>query len=376
MTDVMPEDDVAGPRLPDGRLAHAGTFAIWPGWLLLMHDAGVNGANVLRRAQLPGDLFGRASTRLDSETYFKLWAAIEEDAGPEKGPIPVRLAQRMSSDWFEPELFVALCSDDMNGALASLAKYKRLTGPMALHIERTERRTTATLEFLDRALSPPPVLIAFKLVFLVQLARLATRSTMHPLRVGWPQPPQSAPEARAYADYFGVSVEKTPVPTVVFSAEDAQRPFLTANHGMWSFFEPALRQRLADLDQRATTMDRVRSALLEALPAGDPSMQAVCRKLGVSNRTLQRRLKEEGSSFQQTLDSLRSALAHHYLRNSTMSGAEISFLLGFEDPNSFVRAFQGWTGTTPQVVRSAATNANHRRDAVPVMNVRPTPLQD
>lgn len=349
----MHDDNVSGPGLPNGRFAHAGTFAIWPGWLLLMHDAGVNGANVLRRAQLPGDLFARASTRLDSETYFKLWAAIEAEAGRGQEPVPLQLARRMSSDWFEPELFVALCSDNMNGALARLAKYKRLAGPMALHIERTERRTSATLEFLDRALPPPPVLMAFKLVFLVQLARLATRSTMHPVRVGWPQPPQSAPEARAYADYFGVTVEKAPVPTVVFTAEDAQCPFLTANNGMWSFFEPALRQRLADLDGHATTVDRVRSALLEALPAGELSMQAVCRKLGVSTRTLQRRLKEEGSSFQQTLDSLRNALAHHYLQNSLMSGAEIAFLLGFEDPNSFIRAFHGWTGSTPHTVRSA-----------------------
>lgn len=355
----MKDDNETGPGLPgdpngpNSRLAHAGTFAVWPGWLLLMHDAGVNGASVLRRAQLPGDLFSRTSTRLDSATYFKLWAAIEADAGPEEGPVPLRLAKRMSSDWFEPELFVALCSDDMNGALARLAKYKRLAGPMALHVDRTAHHTSATLEFLDRALPPPPVLMAFKLVFLVQLARLATRGTMHPVRVGWPQPPQSAPDARAYADYFGVSVEKSPVPTVVFSAEDAQRPFLTANHGMWSFFEPALRQRLADLDRHATTEDRVRGALLEALPAGELSMQAVCRKLGVSSRTLQRRLQEEGTNFQQTLDNLRNALAHHYLQNSVMSGAEIAFLLGFEDPNSFIRAFQGWTGNTPQAVRSA-----------------------
>jgi AraC-like DNA-binding protein len=349
----MQEEKVPTPTLPDGRPAHAGTFAIWPGWLLLMHDAGVNGPNVLRRAQLPGDLFARPNTRLDSETYFKLWAAIEADAGTEDGPVPLRLAKRMSSDWFEPELFVALCSDDMNGALARLAKYKRLAGPMALHIERTERKTTATLEFLDHSMPPPPVLMAFKLVFLVQLARLATRSRLHPLRVGWPQPPQSAQEARAYADYFGVSVDKAPVPTLVFSAEDAQQPFLTANHGMWSFFEPALRQRLTDLDRHATTADRVRSALLEALPAGELSMQAVCRKLGVSSRTLQRRLQEEGTSFQQTLDNLRNALAHHYLQNSLMSGAEIAFLLGFEDPNSFIRAFQAWTGSTPHAVRSA-----------------------
>jgi AraC-like DNA-binding protein len=166
-------------------------------------------------------------------------------------------------------------------------------------------------------------------------------------------PDLSARDARAYAAWFGVPVEDLPVPTVVFAAEDAQRPFLTANHGMWKFFEPALRQRLDDLEKHASTVERLRSALLEALPAGEVSMPAVCRKLGVSTRTLQRRLQEEGSSFQQTLDALRNSLAHHYLHNSSLSGTEISFLLGFEDPNSFVRAFQTWTGSTPQAVRQA-----------------------
>lgn len=335
------------------RFAHAGSFAVWPGWQVLLQDAGVHGANVLRRAQLPGDLFARESVRLDSATFFRLWQAIEEEAGTAGEPAPLRLAHKMSADWFDPELFVALCSEDMNGALSRLGKFKRLSGPMALKTECTDRRTTVTLEFLDRALQPPPVLVAFKVVFIVQLARMATRSPVHPLRVGWPMPAQSAPDARAYEAYFGVPVEHMPVPTLVFATEDTQRPFLTANHGMWSFFEPALRQRLADLDRHASSIERVRSSLLEALPGGELSIEAVCRKLGVSTRTLQRRLKEEGSSFQQTLDALRNSLAHHYLQNSALSGAEISFLLGFEDPNSFVRAFQGWTGTTPQTVRLA-----------------------
>lgn len=318
-----------------------------------MQDAGVNGANVLRRAQLPGDLLTRENARLDSQTYFRLWSAIDAEAGTAAGPAPLRFAEKMSADWFDPELFVALCSSDMSGALDRLAKFKRLSGPMALHVEHASRRTTATLEFLDWALEPPPVLTAFKVVFVVQLARLATRSSVHPVRVGWPSPPSEAADARAYAKYFGVTVDRTPRPTVVFKTEDMERPFLTANQGMWKFFEPALRQRLADLDRQASTVERVRSVLLEALPAGQFSMQMVCAKLGVSSRTLQRRLRDEGSSFQRTLDALRNSLAHHYLQNSSMTGAEISFLLGFEDPNSFFRAFRAWTGTTPQALRSA-----------------------
>jgi len=106
-------------------------------------------------------------------------------------------------------------------------------------------------------------------------------------------------------------------------------------------------------------VERVRSTLLESLPAGAVSMQEISRKLGVSTRTLQRRLQDEGTTFQQTLDTLRDSLAHHYLRNTAMSSAEISFLLGFEDSNSFARAFQSWTGITPRTARSQMVDTTH-----------------
>lgn len=113
----------------------------------------------------------------------------------------------------------------------------------------------------------------------------------------------------------------------------------------------AIEQEAAFLDP-GLMVERVRSTLLESLPAGQVSMQVVCRKLAVSARTLQRRLQAEGTTFQQTLDSVRDALARHYLGHTDMSSAEISFLLGYEDANSFARAFQAWSGKTPQTVRS------------------------
>ncbi|WP_211104243.1 AraC family transcriptional regulator [Azospirillum sp. Sh1] len=154
-----------------------------------------------------------------------------------------------------------------------------------------------------------------------------------------------------YKNFFGVPVEEADAATIVFKTDDFDRPFLTENHKLWQFFEPSLRQRLADLDRNASMVERVRSALLEALPAGEVSMQSVGKRLGVGTRTLQRRLQQEGTSFQHTLDAVRSSLAEHYLQKTMMSSAEIALLLGFEDANSFVRAFRGWTGTTPQAVR-------------------------
>jgi AraC-like DNA-binding protein len=188
------------------------------------------------------------------------------------------------------------------------------------------------------------------LAFFVQLARIGTRARIQPREVRAPE--RLEPE-QAFTETLGVRVRKGPRPAVVFTAEDARRPFLTANEKMWQFFEPDMRKRLSELDQSATTAERTRAALLELLPSGAASMEAVSKKLGTSTRTLQRKLKQEGQSFQVVLNDTREHLARHYLKTSSISGAEISFLLGFEDPNSFFRAFHGWTGTTPEQARLA-----------------------
>ena len=73
----------------------------------------------------------------------------------------------------------------------------------------------------------------------------------------------------------------------------------------------------------------------------------------MSKRTLQRRLEEEGENFRVLINRCRENLARHYLSNTNLSGYEIAFLLGFEDPNSFYRAFMAWTGQTPETVRGS-----------------------
>ena len=141
--------------------------------------------------------------------------------------------------------------------------------------------------------------------------------------------------------------------SVTFSSEDASRPFLTANEPMWEFFKVDLGRRLAELDETATTSDRVRGALLELLPAGKSSVQDVSKTLDIPIRTLQRRLKEEESRFRSVLNETRKDLALYYLENTQLHVGEVSFPLGFESPNSFSRAFNSWTGESPNQARSS-----------------------
>jgi AraC-like DNA-binding protein len=79
----------------------------------------------------------------------------------------------------------------------------------------------------------------------------------------------------------------------------------------------------------------------------------VAAELAVSSRTLHRQLKTEGTGFQEILNSTREQLARHYLADPALSAADIAFLLGYEETSSFYRAFQSWTGETPDETRSS-----------------------
>ena len=78
-----------------------------------------------------------------------------------------------------------------------------------------------------------------------------------------------------------------------------------------------------------------------------PDVPAIARELAISDRTLQRRLAEEGTRFQDVLAEARRELAHEYLANHQLEMGDVAFLLGFDDQNSFFRAFRQWEGETP-----------------------------
>jgi len=320
----------------------ANTYRVNPGLRLLLSDAGLSPDNVLRRATLPHDLFTREKAWLAPEEFFRLWRAIEVEA--DDPLLPIRIGQSISVETFDPLAFAALCSRDLNSAAHRVAGYKRIVGPMRLVVDITGTATSLELQW-PNTIVPPPSLATVELVFMVSLARIGTRAPLRPLSVSSPFPPENAD---SYADFLGVTITRGSSYSVVFSAADAARPFLTVNDAMWQTFEPELRIRLAELQPGASSSERVRSALVELLPTGDGSMMAVARELSMSTRSLQRQLRADGTSFQEVLNRTREALARQYLANDLMSTDEIAFLLGFGDPRSFYRAFQSWTGLTPR----------------------------
>jgi len=326
------------------------TFSLNIDWRALLKDAGLTPTDILRKAHLPDDTFSRGGSGLETDEYMRLWDAIE--TGMSNPAFPLPLVESVSAEVFDPPLFAAMCSTNMMHAVQRLARYKQLIAPMVLETAVDHNGILTVSPRWLSAMNIPTSLQVAELAFLLKLARLATREPIRALKVLLPQPPTGV-QAGHFTRFFGTDISHGEKPAISFSATDALRPFLTVNDGMWQIFEPELRRRLSELDVTASASERVRAVLLELLPGNEATIEKTAERLGMSKRTLQRRLEDEGANFRVLINTCRENLARHYLRNTSLPGYEIAFLLGFEDPNSFYRAFMAWTGQTPETVREA-----------------------
>jgi len=101
------------------------------------------------------------------------------------------------------------------------------------------------------------------------------------------------------------------------------------------------------------TTDQVATLLISTLMGQEPDKARIADQLGMSQRTLQRRLSSEGTSYQQVLDNTRHQLALDYLKQPELTISDIAYLLGFTEPSAFYRAFKKWNGQTPGQFRGA-----------------------
>jgi AraC-like DNA-binding protein len=149
---------------------------------------------------------------------------------------------------------------------------------------------------------------------------------------------------------FGAAVDE-----VAFPASIRQMAVVGAdsylNELLTKYCEEALAGRATN---RSPFGLSVENAIALLLPHGKARAGEVARKLGVSQRTLARRLSSEGLTFAGVLQSLRSDLAQRYLMDEALSISKIAWLLGYKDISAFTHAFKRWTGRTPRTARTGS----------------------
>jgi AraC-like DNA-binding protein len=161
----------------------------------------------------------------------------------------------------------------------------------------------------------------------------------------------------AHEAYFGCPVCYEADRDALEMSKDAlMAPNRLGDSSISSFFDAHLDQELAALADNEGLDRRVRIQIAQALSEGVPTVSDVADRLGLSGRTLQRRLSEQGHAFQDLVDDARQELAESLLRRTDYALAEVAFLTGFAEQSTFTRAFKRWSGRTP---------ATYRRDAAP-----------
>lgn len=308
-----------------------------------MEELGVRPAAVLRRAGLPPGLAGQPRVLLTTKELFALWRAIGEVSA--RPAIGLLLGTENRTERFHPVGLAALSSENFGAAMDQMARYKQLTCPEQIVQETDDKEWSIQFRWLLADEIEPPVLIECAFAWVLSIARHGTRTRLSPLRVEFMQP---RAHAKTIERHFGCpAVCGATRNAIVFRAADAQRPFVTRNAELLSMLAPQFEEELKQENGNENFVERVRITIQENLTGRRPTIEDIADALHISPRTLQRRLQDEGFSFQRVLEEARRQLARHYLNNSALELNEAAYLLGYEDGNSFVRAFRTWEGIPP-----------------------------
>jgi len=199
--------------------------------------------------------------------------------------------------------------------------------------------------------------IEFWVTAMVRACRELTRRQIVPLHVKLTHHRHG--DCADFNAFLGVDVEfAADVDEVAFPATVRDLPVVSAdpylNDLLVAYCEEALAQRTPG---GGATPSDVENAIAALLPHGKARIDEVARRLGMSQRTLARRLAAQGLTFSDVLNRLRRDLAHRHVRDSDLSISQIAWLLGYQEVSAFTHAFKRWTGMTPRELRARAQNA-------------------
>jgi AraC-like DNA-binding protein len=314
-----------------------------------LRESGIRVSAVLQRAGLPPGLLDQPRILVTTEELFAFWRGIGEVSSDPA--IGLELGTEAKPEQFDPIALAALSTGSFGEAMRQIARYKQLTCPEELLYENDDDEWSIQFRWLLANDAEPEVLTDVCFAYVLSVARHGTGTRMSPLRLELVRP-------RSYAKtperHFGCPILSGAARNaIVFRASDAALPFVTRNAELLAMLAPQLDEELKQHKGQETFPERVRATIQRKLAGHRPKMHDIARELHISSRTLQRRLQDAGYSFQQVLEEARHQLARHYLNNSLLELNETAYLLGYEDSNSFVRAFRTWEGVPPASWRGA-----------------------
>ena len=287
--------------------------------------------------------------RFAQDGMTRLWQrAVEITGNPAIG---LNLAKVMRPGAMHVVGYALMSSSTLRDSFQRLVRYQRIIAEGAdLQFGSTNRGALLTLAIHGDQLPPARQSADGSLASTLAFCRWLTGKPLVPIEVYFQGPPLADIEPyqavfqaplRFNAEYHGMLMRHV----------DMDIALPTANAELAQLHDRFAGDYLARFSDSRVT-HQARQVICRLLPQGEPRRETVAQSLHLSERSLQRRLDEEGTSFQQLLDDTRRTLAEQYLARADLALLEVAYLLGFADPSNFFRAFKRWFAITPGEYRA------------------------
>lgn len=247
---------------------------------------------------------------------------------------------------FMPSFFAALAAKNGEQAIERMATYKSLIGPV--HLEIVTKPDVVNIHIVGNSLGIelPRFTVMTEQLLLISLLRVGTGKPIKPTAIG-----SKYSYGAQLDDVIGIRPQQLADNCIQFQVADLQRPFISANNSMWAFLQPGLDQQKLAIERDQSLLATVQALLLKKIPSSSFSIDEVAASLNLSKRTLQRNLGALGTTFNNEVQIARQTLVVPLMKDQALSLIEISYLLGYSDPESFSRAFKKWFQQSPSMYR-------------------------
>ena len=309
-----------------------------------LRDLGHDPGPLLQRAGIEPTAVGNPNVRIPTVQMQALWRlALEETGEPALGLIAARHFQPAALHGLG---FACLASDTLHDVLGRLVRFSHFIIALP-EFSLEEYSDTVDLRMTLPDLGPDFVHASVDLgtAMFLRMCQITAGHDILPVHTSLQRPTPG--DIRPYNEMFGSNIDFETMSNVLsFERSQALKPLSTAHPELARMNDQTVIDYVARFDRDNITM-QVRSKIIEQLPEGRPNQGDIAVKLNTSLRSLQRRLRDQDTSFKELLTNTQQELALTYIRDSSRSIGEITYLLGFSEPSNFTRAFQRWTGKSP-----------------------------
>ncbi len=321
------------------------TIGSWSAAILRAIEAhGVDAPQLAREAGIDPESLEDPDARVPREALTRLWQLAVEATGD--ACFGLTATRYTAQTTFHALGYAVLASSTLKDSLERVIRYRRMVGDvLELRLEEAGDHYRLIIDVSAPPGAPFEAVDAVAALCVRQARLLCGDPRFSPTEVSLQRPAPA--DTEPFAKMFRCPVRfSQPCNSVEYKREDLERRLPAGNAELARQNDEVIVRYLARLETARVT-NKVQQALLESLPDGAPSKETVARKLGMSARTLQRHLGDEGTSYKELLDAARMTLARNYIVEGRLSVTDIAFMVGFADTSTFSRAFKRWTGQSP-----------------------------